>query len=155
MNDQVTIMKTSDAGIAMIKKFEGIRLDAYQCHQAYDDGTQVWTIGYGHTQGVKQGQRISEQQAEAFLRSDLATAEKAVNAQNLKLTQNQFDSFVSLTFNIGAGAFAQSTALRLAKANPNDPEIAAAIKMWNKAGGKVNQGLVNRREVEAANYFKK
>jgi lysozyme len=148
-------MKVSNAGIEMIKRFEGCVLDTYQCHVSYYDAANVCTIGYGHTGGVKQGQHISQKQAEDFLRSDLATAEGAVNRHKLRLNQNQFDAFVSLTYNIGMGAFAGSTALRLAKTNPNDPAIGDAIKMWNKAGGKVCNGLVTRRAREAAHYFSK
>jgi lysozyme len=147
--DHITSMKMSDKGLEVIKRFEGLRLGAYKC------SSNLWTIGYGHTQGVKAGQRISQAQADAFLRSDVKTAEDAVRGHELKLTQNQFDAFVSLTYNIGIGAFGGSTALRLAKVNPNDPKIGDAIKMWNKGGGKVLQGLVNRRAVEVAHYFAK
>lgn len=91
----------NDAGLKLIESFEGLRLTAYQ------DSVGVWTIGYGHTQGVAQGQTITQQQAEAFLQQDLAVAEAAVNGRGLALTDNQFAALVSFTFNLSAGNLAK------------------------------------------------
>ena len=96
-------MKTSDNGIAFIKRHEGVRLQAYLCPAG------VWTIGYGHTSSVKQGDRISQSQADTYLRADLRTAEQAINKQRLNLNQNQFDALVSFVFNVGSGNFEKST----------------------------------------------
>ena len=85
-------MTTSDVGIELIKSFEGCRLLAYQ------DSVGIWTIGYGHTNGVIKDQKITEAQATAYLKEDLAKAEKAVNEKQLGINQNQFDALVSFTF---------------------------------------------------------
>jgi lysozyme len=81
---------------------------------------------------------------------------KAVD-KNLKVcvSQNSFNSMVSLAYNIGTGAFISSTLLRKVNINPNDPSIAHEFSRWNKAGGKVLNGLTIRRSKESANYFKK
>lgn len=140
---------TSQNGIALVKRHEGLRLTAYKCPAG------VWTIGYGHTRGVKEGMTITEAQAEAFLRQDLKTAESAVNRQLSNITQNQFDALVSFTFNVGVGAFERSTLLRKAKENPADLSIRTEFKRWNKAGNICLPGLAMRRNEEANLYFTK
>lgn len=132
-------MQISQAGLLAIKSYEGVRLTAY------DDGVGVWTIGVGHTKGVKRGDTITMDQVDEFLRQDLQEAEAAVNdAVKVPLTQGQFDSLVSWTFNLGAGAFRGSTLLK--KLNAKDYDGAAdEILRWNKAGGRVLPGLVKRR----------
>lgn len=147
-------MKTSTNGINLIKSFEGLRL------KAYDDGVGVWTIGFGtikYPNGirVKAGDSCTSQQAEDYLRNDLSAFESAVNRLvKAKLTQNQFDALVSLTYNIGSGAFKGSTLLKLL--NKGDYQGAAdQFLVWNKAGGKVMKGLVRRREAERALFLKK
>jgi len=87
---------TNQAGLTLIETFEGLRLNSYL------DSVGVWTIGYGYTQGVKQGQTITQQQAQAFLQQDLGVAEGAVNRLGLTLNDNQFAALVSFTFNLGA-----------------------------------------------------
>jgi lysozyme len=87
---------TNQAGLTLIESFEGLRLNSYQ------DSVGVWMIGYGHSQGVRQGQTITQQQAQAFLQQDLGVAEGAVNRLGLTLTDNQFAA-VSFTFNLGGG----------------------------------------------------
>lgn len=129
-------MGTSDKGIALIKSFEGCRLTAYLCPAG------VWTIGYGHTAGVSKGQVITQEQAESFLKADLEKYEKYVNATGLTLNQNQFDALVSFTYNCGAGN------LKKLIANRTLPEIADAMLLYNKGGGKVLAVLVRRREAE-------
>lgn len=142
-------MKIGYKGIELIKSFEGLYLKAYKCPAG------IWTIGYGHTKGVKEGQQITASQAEEFLREDVAQFERDVLKQNLRLTQNQFDALVSFVFNVGGGNFLKSTLLRKAKVNSNDPTIKNEFLRWNKAAGKVLPGLTRRRQAEADLYFEK
>lgn len=142
-------MKTSDKGIKLITAHEGLRLEAYKCPAG------VYTIGYGHTRTARPGMVITRHRAEELLKDDLVTAENAVNNQNLKLNQNQFDALVSFVFNVGSGNFRTSTLLRKVKANVDDPSIADEFMRWNKANGRVLFGLVRRREEESNLYFKK
>lgn len=138
-------MKISDAGINLIKRFEGCRLEAYQ------DSAKVWTIGYGHTGGVYKGQVISQMEADVLLRQDLVKAELAVSKYDNKYhwTQNQFDALVSFAFNIGS--INQLTA----KGTRSISEISAKIPAYRKAGGKVLPGLVKRRQAEKELFDKK
>lgn len=142
-------MKTSDKGIGLIKKYEGLRLKAYLCP------AKVWTIGYGHTGGVKSGDVISEAQAEDFLCSDLESFEKAINSSGLSLNQNQFDALVSFSYNVGFGSFAKSTLFRLIKQNPSDENIRTEFLRWRYASGKELAGLKRRRVDEVNLYFQK
>lgn len=142
-------MKTSNRGIELIKAHEGFRSHAYLCPAG------KWTIGYGHTSGVKSGDVITREQGGAFLQSDVAECEKTVNAVGLNLTQNQFDALVSFVFNFGEPKFRTSTLLRLAKANVNDPRIRHEFSRWIHANGKIEPGLVKRRKAEADLYFSK
>lgn len=142
-------MKTSNKGIELIKRHEGFRSKAYKCP------ADVWTIGYGHTRGVNNGDVITKEQGERFLRQDLQHAEGVVNSQHLNLTQCQFDALVSLVFNIGSGNFMRSTLLRKAKADANDSSIAYEFSRWKYGGGKVLPGLVRRRKDESDLYFQK
>lgn len=144
-------MKTKDLNI--IKEFEGLKLNAY------DDGVGVWTIGYGTTRypngnRVKRGDKITLEQAEQYIRHDLSNFEDAVNSLvKVPLTQNQFDALTSLVYNIGSGAFSKSTLLK--KLNAKDYKGAAdQFLVWNKAGGKTLQGLVNRRTKEKQLFLK-
>ncbi len=136
-------MGLSSGGLDLIKSHEGLRTSAYQ------DPVGVWTIGYGHTGTAKPGQKISEAQAEQLLRKDVGWAEDAVR-KNVKvpLTQGQFDSLVSFTFNLGAGALGKSTLLQ--KLNAGDYAGAQAeFGKYVHAGGRVLPGLVRRRNEEA------
>lgn len=137
-------MKTDSRGIALIKEFEGLRLTAYRC------AADVWTIGYGHTAGVKKGDTITAGEADALLLNDLATSEQAVSrAVTAPLNQSRFDALVSLVFNIGQGNFRRSTLLK--KLNRLDYTGASdEFLRWTRAGGKVVPGLVRRREAEKA-----
>lgn len=132
------MMKTSDLGIQLICRFEGLKTDAYK------DAVGVPTIGYGHTKGVQMGMKITKEQAIEFLKEDLVKAENAVNKYNAKynFSQNQFDALVSFAFNIGS--IDQLTA----KGTRTIEKIAECIPKYNKAGGKKLQGLVNRRQAE-------
>ena len=140
-------MKTSPKGIALIKEFEGLRLKAYKCPGG------VWTIGYGHTAGVRPEMVITEAQAEDFLREDLFSCENAVNNQKLSINQNQFDALVSLIYNIGIGNFQKSTLLRKARVNPNDNSIMDEFLKWVYSKGRVLPGLQRRRLREMKLYF--
>ena len=135
-------LKISDAGICLIKQFEGCRLEAYRC------AAGVPTIGYGHTAGVTMGMRITQAQAEAYLREDLRKFEQAVNnVLGCSVTQNQFDALVSFAYNLGAGALRNSTLLKCL--NAGDVKGAAdEFPKWNKAAGKVLEGLTRRRMQE-------
>lgn len=132
----------SKNGLALIKRFEGCRLTAYQ------DSVGVWTIGYGHTLHVSKGQTITHEQADAFLRDDCAGAEKAVNRYTdiYRWNQNQFDALVSFTFNCGAG----NLRTLLGGGVRSIAQISEKIPAYRKAGGKVLRGLVNRRAAEKA-----
>jgi lysozyme len=136
-------MKTSAEGVALIKKFEGCKLDSYLC------SGDVWTFGYGHTRGVKEGSSCTQEQAEEMLVEDLFEFEKYVHKfVNVSLDQNQFDALVSWTFNLGPTNLKESTLLK--KINVQDfSAVPTEIKRWNRAGGEVVQGLVRRREAEA------
>ena len=137
-------MRTGDEGIALIRHFEGCRLDAYLCPAG------VWTIGYGHTKGVKEGETIDQEAAEAFLIEDLEEFEGYVTEMvEVPLSQSQFDALVSWTFNLGPGNLERSTLL----AKLNDglfDEVPGQIKRWTRAGGVILPGLVKRRNAEAA-----
>ena len=139
-------MKTSDTGIALICAFEGLELAAYPDPGS---GGEPWTIGYGHTRGVKPGDTCTQEQATEWLREDLRFAEAAVDhLVKVALDQHQFDALVSFTFNVGQGAFGQSTMLRLLNAG----DVAGAAKQfgrWNMAGSRVLPGLTRRRAAEA------
>lgn len=139
-------MKTKNLDI--IKLHEGLHLDAY-----LPTPNDVPTIGYGHTKGVKLGQRITVLQANQFLQEDIAWAEDAVNSLvKVRLNQNQFDALVSFVFNIGATAFEKSTLLRLL--NSGDYTGAAnQFPRWNKQNGKVLNGLTKRRKEEQALFL--
>jgi len=116
--------------------------------QTYDDGVGVLTIGYGHTQGVNWGQTITQLQAEELLKQDLNYFEQSVTTLvKVPLTENQFAALVSFTFNVGVGAFSESTLLRLL--NQKDYRAAAdQFQRWVNGGGKEMAGLVRRREAE-------
>lgn len=136
-------MKTSDAGIALIKRFEGCHLDAYVCPAG------VLTIGYGHTgSDVHEGDSIDEAHADYFLRKDLEAAEKCVNAcVKGNITQGQFDSLVSFVFNLGCGRLRSSTLLRHVN-DGNDMSAASEFTKWVYANGKRLPGLEKRRLAE-------
>ena len=144
----VNIMHISNDGINLIKQFEGCVLSAYKCPAG------VWTIGYGHTKNVKQGMKITKEQASNLLIDDLKIYESYVNKYvKVKLNQNQFDALVSFTFNCGGGALKSSTLLK--KINKGDYAGAAnELLRWNKANGKVLSGLTRRRKAEKALFLK-
>ena len=140
-------MKTSPKGIALIKEFEGLRLKAYLCPGG------VWTIGYGHTAGVKPGMVITKAQAEEYLKADLIAFERYLNGLGSALNQNQFDALVSFIYNVGTGNFYSSTLLRKVRANPQDNSIMDEFLRWVYSKGRVLPGLQRRRLAEMKLYF--
>lgn len=142
-------MKIAENGLTLLKRVEGLRLEAYRCSAG------VLTIGYGHTKGVTKGMIITQAQAEDFLKQDVTWAQKAVNNENLQLNQNQFDALVSFVFNVGATAFKNSTLLKMIKVNPYSANIPSEFAKWKLAGGKIVPGLSARRKLETELYFKK
>lgn len=130
-------------GLEIIKQFEGFSPTPYPDHKGY-------SVGYGHL--IKPGENldsVTREQAEQLLLGDVAWAEQAVRtAVKVDLDQNEFDALVSLAYNIGAGAFKNSTLVK--KLNSGDFEGAAAqFAVWNRASGAVNTALVERRAIEA------
>ena len=140
-------MKTSQRGINLIKQFEGVRLTAYKCPAG------VYTIGYGHTRGVKRGMKITDEEASVYLTADLLNSEKAVERYDsvYHWNQNEFDALVSFTFNCGA------TNLRalLRNGRRNRSQIAETLPLYRKAGGKVLKGLERRRAAEKALFLER
>lgn len=151
-------MTTSPPGRKLIESFESLRLVAYW-DLTYLDAAKTqkrWSIGYGHTTGVHEGDTCDDTQADAWLSEDLATAEEAVNRLvAVPLNQNRFDALVSFTFNAGVGentpahksGLAGSTLLKLINAGAMG---AAALEFtkWDLAGGHPSAGLLRRRQAE-------
>lgn len=132
-------MKISNNGLNFIKRFEGCRLTAYKCVKT----EKYYTIGYGHYgEDVSSGMTISQAQADAFLAADLAKFEGYVNKTALSFNQNQFDALVSFTYNCGNGNLKRLVSGR------THTEIADAILLYDKSGGKKLGGLVKRRAAE-------
>lgn len=140
-------MRINQAGLDLIKSFEGCRLVAYKCPAG------VWTIGYGHTgPDVHPKQVITPQEAEALLRGDLDHFEAAVAKAAPSATPNQAAAMISLAFNIGIGAFLKSSVLRYHKAGSH-ASTANAFLLWVKGGGRKLPGLVRRRAAERKLYL--
>lgn len=139
--------RIGQAGLALIKQYEGCRLAAYRC------AAGVWTIGYGHTAGVHSGMTITQAQADAYLQQDIAKFEGYVNNPAYipiteQLNQNQFDALVSFAFNLGVGNLRKLCKGRTAA------QIAQAMTQYCKANGKVLAGLRRRRAAEQALFNK-
>ena len=131
-------MKISDEGLSLIKHFEGCELKAYRC------AANVLTIGYGSTKGVTEDMEITQEGAEELLQEEMHEYEGYINDMvKVPLEQHQFDAMVSWVLNLSS-----STLLKKLNNSEYD-EVPEQIKRWNKAGGKVLEGLVRRREAEA------
>ena len=144
-------MKLSQRGIDLIKQFEGYSSKAYPDPAT---GGEPFTVGYGHTgKDVKPGMAITAEQAEKMLRDDVAKFESGVSALlKVPTAQGQFDAMVSLAYNIGLGNFSKSALLR--KHNEKCYSCAAGqFPAWNRANGKVMNGLTRRRNAERALYM--
>jgi lysozyme len=149
-------MKLDEKGLDLIANFEGLRLKPYLCSAG------VPTIGYGSTfyeNGSKvklTDMPITKLRAEQLLKNTADKfAERVAVLITKPVTQNQFNALVSFAFNVGVSALKVSTLLKLVNNNPNDANIAKEFMRWNKAGGRVVQGLTNRRIKESAIYFTK
>lgn len=142
-------MKTNKQALQIIQSCESLRLQSYLCPGG------VWTIGYGHTKGVKPGQTITREQAEKFLQEDIEQKERALDGLlSVWLNDNQYSALVSWVFNLGEGNFAKSTLRKVINADPNDRDsITREWLRWNKSGGKELRGLTIRRQMELDLYF--
>ena len=140
-------------GIPTIRKFEGLRLEAYKCPAG------VWTIGYGSTffengSKVQNGDKITLDRADRLLFDIVMKFEISVRGLvKSKINDNQLGALTSFAFNVGVTNFRKSTLLKKVNANPSDATIRNEFMRWTKAGGKVLKGLVTRREAEANLYF--
>jgi lysozyme len=136
-------MKISSNGIELIKIFEGLELEAYKC------AAGVWTIGYGHIKGVHEGMNITEDTANKMLMEELVEYENYIDqAVTVPLAQCQYDAMVSWVYNLGNGNLTSSTLLKVLNSGDYDG-VPAQMMRWNKAGGKVLEGLTRRRQAEA------
>lgn len=152
-----TNMVMSDKGVKLLKQWEGYKL------RPYKDAAGLLTIGVGHLLTptelksehiiingihIDWTHGITDSECEALLKQDLVRYEDAVNREcTTQLNQDQFDAMVSFCFNIGIMGFKQSSAkTRINQGNLQD--VPARMRLWNKAGGKVLKGLINRRENE-------
>lgn len=140
-------MQYSDVGLSLTEREEALVLKAYQ------DQGKIWTIGYGHTgDDVYPGQVIPRAQAIAWLMADTQKAQHAVNASLIyQPSQNEFDSLVDFTFNVGVHAFETSSLLRNLNAG-NRAEASADFESWIFVKGTVNKGLQNRRAAEIEEF---
>lgn len=145
-------MILNEAGLALIKEFEGYRGAAYR------DAIGVWTIGYGHTSSagaprVFAGQKISSVEASDILARDVAVFSAAVRqAVKVPLNANQFSALVSFTYNVGPGNFLKSSVLRVINAGDFD-QVPTRLNLWVKAGGRTLKGLVRRRKAEGVLFM--
>ena len=137
-------MNIGQKGIELIKHFEGCELEAYKCPAG------VWTIGYGHIKGVSEGMSITQEQAAQMLLDELKEYENYINELVVvDLSQNQFDALVSWVYNLGPANLKSSTLLKVL--NSGDyAGVPDQIERWNKAGGKVLEGLIRRRQAESS-----
>lgn len=137
----------TDLLIHKLMEMEGLRLDAYV------DAAGVWTIGYGHTKNVRQGDKISEYWAKELLMQDVAEVEREVKALGVAKTQGQFDALVSFAFNLGIGNLKRSTLLKCIREGRSMREIKRQFMRWVVAGGKRLKGLERRRAWEVKRFF--
>jgi GH24 family phage-related lysozyme (muramidase) len=144
-------VKISEAGLSLIKSFEGCVLTAYL------DAVGIWTVGYGHTgPSVHRGLTITQKLAEDILAQDVRRFELGVlNNVKVNLNQNEFDALVSFSFNVGVNALKNSTLLRLLNDGADRSIVAAEFLRWNKGGDKVLEGLTRRRQAEKALFLQK
>lgn len=153
MSDMTRI--TPQQAVDLVSRFEGLRLDAYP-----DPGTggKPWTVGYGHTEGVDENTHISAADATRLLALDLHNAgqhvEDCVHLDVVELNTNEFSALCSLVFNIGRTNFEQSTLVHMLNAGASRADVADQFLRWNHAGGKVMQGLTNRRTAERELFLK-
>lgn len=142
-------MEIGKAGLELIKHFEGCRLTAYRCSAG------KWTIGYGHTDGVKKGMTITKPQANLLLQNDLAVFSQMVSelTSGVELNQNQFDALVSFAFNCGVANLKKSTLIKRVLHDPSDARISFEFSRWVYSNGRFLAGLARRRTAESTLYF--
>lgn len=144
-------MYITDLAFQKIKEFEGCRLQAYQ------DAAGVWTIGYGHTYGVRPGDKISQQYADDLLKEDIERAERQLMALHdseiLNMTPQQLDAVVSFVFNLGIKRWQYSTLRRYIMLGKPKDVIRKEWMQWVRAGGKQLPGLVKRRQWEFNRFY--
>ncbi len=132
-----------DAGVALIKQFEGLYLTPYLCPG------KIWTIGYGHTRSVQAGMRITPAQADQLLEDDLRIVSSSLQRLvTVPLNDNQFAALTSFTFNVGAGNLQRSALLKLLNRGWYE-QVPAQLMKWNRADGEIMGGLTRRRAAEA------
>jgi lysozyme len=148
-NNGGDMYKINQEGLDLIKRFEGLRLNSYQCTAG------KWTIGYGHTNAVHPNETITEEEAEDLLKQDIRNSEDTVNRSvKMEINSNQFSALVSFVFNIGSQAFRSSTMLR--KINEGHMDRAANEFMrWVYVDSEISNGLVKRRKAEQLLFNKK
>ena len=140
-------MKASESLIQKLKEFEGLRLIAYR------DAAGVPTIGYGHTRGVKMGDRLTAYWADQLLRKDVAKAAYEVMQLGVVHTQGQLDALTSFAFNLGIGRLIRSTLLKKIREGASMHQIRKEFMRWVYADGKRLKGLEKRRQWEANRFF--
>ena len=139
-------MRASQKLIDHIKKSESCVLTAYQ------DSAGIWTIGYGHTAGVKKGDRITAYQAEQFLKEDLHKFEAMADKCRMLTTQGRYDAVLDFIYNCGPAKFNSSTLKKYIESNRKVWEIQEQFLRWVNAGGRKLGGLVSRRIWEANRF---
>ena len=136
-------MKISENGLELIKKFEGCETTAYQ------DSVGVWTIGFGHTKGVEEGQTCSIEDAESMLANEMDEYEGYINNMvKVDLQQHEFDSLVAWVYNLGPTNLSESTMLKVLNGGQFD-RVPDEMNRWTRAGGEILEGLVRRRQAES------
>ena len=140
-------MKTTEILLQKLMEMEGL------CLEAYKDVAGVATIGYGHTRGVRMGDRITKYWAKELLVQDIEEVEQQVKALKVARTEGQLDALVSFAFNLGIGRLAGSTLLKVIREGGSKSAITREFKRWVYAGGKKLKGLEKRREWEARRFF--
>jgi len=136
-------MKISEDGLELIKKFEGCETTAYQ------DSVGVWTIGFGHTKGVEEGQTCSIEDAESMLADEMDEYEGYINNMvKVDLQQHEFDALVAWVYNLGPTNLGESTMLKVLNGGQFD-RVPEEMNRWTRAGGKILEGLVRRRQAES------
>ena len=136
-------MKISENGLELIKKFEGCETTAYQ------DSVGVWTIGFGHTKGVEEGQTCSIEDAESMLADEMDEYEGYINNMvKVELQQHEFDALVAWVYNLGPTNLGESTMLKVLNGGQFD-RVPDEMNRWTRAGGEILEGLVRRRQAES------
>ena len=143
------MLRTTEILIEKLMEMEGLRLEAYR------DAAGVLTIGYGHTKGVREGDRISAYWAKELLREDVEEVAKNVLSLGVARTEGQLDALTSFAFNVGFGRLCRSTLLKTIRRGGSRNQIRREFKRWVYAGGKRLRGLEKRREWEARRFFER